>query len=109
MNKFEVDDKPTESRREIPGIDLWYPRLDGNAKALEIGLLDVRAADSLQVSYDFDRDGWSIKQASRFMWHSDDHECDSDWQEVAFVPAWGREESEAEAHQRIATFECVKP
>ena len=64
--KFLVDNNETFSKFDIPVIDLWYPRLDENVKEIEIGLMDVRAADGILVSYDFERDGWVIKQASTF-------------------------------------------
>lgn len=73
------------------GINLWYPRSDGNPKYVHVGLYDVRAADGIRISYDFDRDGWKIEQASKFEWDADDNDCDEDWQEVAFVQAWGRD------------------
>jgi hypothetical protein len=60
----------------------------------------VRATDGIRVSFDFDRDGYKIEQASRFGFACDDEVCDPDWQEVAFVQAWGREESEAEMNLR---------
>jgi hypothetical protein len=72
-------------------IDLWYPRVEGNPVFVEVGLMDVRAADSIRVSYDFERDGWKIEQASTFSWECDDAVCDPNWQEVAFVKAWARE------------------
>ncbi len=72
-------------------IDLWYPRVEGNPRFVELGLMDVRAADSIRVSYDFKRDGWKIEQASTFEWTADDKVCDPDWQEVAFIQAWNRE------------------
>jgi len=73
-------------------IDLWYPALSGNrVRAFVIGLMDVRAADNIRVSYDFERDGWKIEQASTFAWDMGDEVCDPDWQEVAFVQAWARE------------------
>lgn len=73
-------------------VTLNYPRNKGNLNTVEIDLCDVRAADSIRVVYDFDRDGWSILQASKFHWHEDDaNSGDGDWQEVAFVPAWGRQ------------------
>lgn len=71
---------------------LFYPRLESSkfpTRAVEIQLEDVRAADGIRVIYDFNRDGWSIAQASTFMWYEDDPP-DDDWQEVAFVRAWGR-------------------
>lgn len=62
---------------------------DHDAAVAEIGLCDVRAADSIRVLYDFERDGWVIQQASRFSWDADE-EIDEDYQEVAFVQAWAR-------------------
>lgn len=72
-------------------IDLWYPDVRGTEiRKFVIGLMDTRAADSIRVSYDKDRDGWKIEQASTFEWKADDEECDPDWQEVAFIQAWDR-------------------
>lgn len=62
------------------------------AQAVEVDLEHVRATDSVRVTYDFPRNGWSVLQASRFAWDGDDPDCDPDWREVAFVPSWGREE-----------------
>lgn len=71
-------------------VALCYPDVDQNINTVEIDLVDVRAADSILVKYDKDRDGWSIMQASKFEWEPDDEVCDPDWQEVAFIQAWGR-------------------
>lgn len=70
-------------------IDLFYPR-NSQVKWLDVGLIDVRAADGIRIGYDFKRDGWTIQQASTFEWEGDDPICDPDWQEVAFVQAWAR-------------------
>ncbi len=91
------------NRDERIMVDLWYPRVDEEGlctKEIEVGLVDVRAADSILVSYDFDRDGYVIKQASKFEWDADDTDCDPDWQEVALIQAWGR--SPNEYHQTKA-------
>ena len=75
-------------------IDLWYPDTsDATVRRFEIGLIDVRAADNIRVSYDKKRDGWKIEQASIFRFDVDDEVCDADWQEVAFVQAWAREDN----------------
>lgn len=75
-------------------IRLNYPRNQESViKTLELNLGDVRAADGIRIHYDFERDGWSIQQASRFEWDEDDEDLDNDWQEVAFVQAWAREET----------------
>jgi hypothetical protein len=76
--------------KEVKYVEIEYPRNEGNIDCIELGLLDVRAADSVRISYDFERDGWIIYQASVFEWDIDDEICDADWQEVAFVRAWGR-------------------
>lgn len=93
---MSATDSPTQSNAALRGdtlhIDLWYPRLpDAKVRAVQLGLMDVRAADDIRISYDYERDGWKIEQASRFTWAEDDAQCNPDWQEVAFVEAWGRE------------------
>jgi hypothetical protein len=73
-------------------IDLWYPDVpETTVRKIVVGLVDVRAADDMRISYDKERDGWKIEQASTFQWDGDDEKCDPDWQEVAFVQAWARE------------------
>ena len=52
-------------------------------------MMDVRASDDIRVSYDFERDGWKIEQASRFSFEISEP-FNEDWQEVAFIQAWGR-------------------
>jgi len=75
------------------GVEIYYPSRDrSRASVVEVDLMDVRAADSIRIQYDFDRNGWSIMQASKFRWRSDDEECDPDYQEVAFIQAWARED-----------------
>lgn len=71
-------------------VDLVYPRSSGHPKEVEVGLEDTRAADSILISYDFERDGWSIKQDSKFEWPAEGP-MDHDWQEVAFIRAWARD------------------
>lgn len=68
------------------------PRYNGSPKFLIVELNDVRAADGIRLSYDFDRDGWRVEQASTFSWPAG-VVPDPDWQEVAFVQAWAREKT----------------
>lgn len=96
MKKVYYNNELIESKWDTPNLDLFYPRVEGNATAVEVGLMDVRAADSIRIEYDFDRDGWVIKQASTFSWDADDKVRDPDWQEVAFVQAWARQRPEDE-------------
>ena len=80
-------------------IELSYPRCKDQAKYIKVDLMDVRAADGIRISYDFDRDGWVIEQASNFAWKGlSMEECDRDWKEVAFVQAWGREQEGNKLH-----------
>ena len=91
-----MSERITIEEAEIHGdtlhVDLWYPRVEDNpVDKIQVGLIDVRAADDIRIGYDFDRDGWVVEQASTFEWEADDKVCDEDWQEVAFIEAWGRE------------------
>jgi hypothetical protein len=85
---------PREQDARSKRIDLEYPEVGTNDKFVLVGLMDVRAADDIRISYDFDRDGWKIEQASIFGWDAGDKIQDMDWQEVAFVQAWGRDKTE---------------
>lgn len=78
--KVDVEHEPIKCKDPVVNVELMYPRSEGNVKVVEVGLCDVRAADSIRIEYDFDRDGWSIKQASTFSWDGDDDVCDPDWQ-----------------------------
>lgn len=91
-----------DARRRGDGleINLWYPDAeDDTIRNFIIGLVDVRAADDIRVSYDKKRDGWKIEQASTFSWDAADKVCDPDWQEVAFVKAWARRKSPTAVHE----------
>ena len=63
---------------------------------VEVDLMDTRAADSIRIVYDFERDGYSILQASMFVFGTDtpEEDRDEDWREVAFVKAWQRQSCE---------------
>jgi len=71
-------------------VELMYPGVDDNPTHVEVGMCHVRAADSIRISYDMNRDGWKIEQASTFEWDVNATQMNSDWQEVAFVGAWAR-------------------
>ena len=75
-------------RGRVVHLDLWFPTVGDNPDTVELGLMDVRAADAIRIRYDFERDGWAILQASTFRWEADDPVCDEGWQEVAFIEAW---------------------
>jgi hypothetical protein len=87
-----IDLAGTENNKPLHHhIELIYPEIYTKEKTtLEVSMCHTRAADSVRISYDSDRDGWVIEQASIFSWDKDDSICDPDWQEVSFIQAWGR-------------------
>lgn len=89
MNKDELL-KEAEQYGDALHIDIWYPRTNP-IKAIQIGLMDVRATDDIRIEYDFERDGWAIKQAHVFKWDANDEVRDPQWKEVAFIQAWASE------------------
>jgi len=81
--------------KDFERIELSYPR-QRDIKFIHVGLSDVRATDDIRISYDFDRDGWLIEQATVHEWIGEDNECDPKWKESAFIPEWQyREEGKA--------------
>lgn len=90
VEEMRLGDHVAQAGRCID-VALWYPNQPNSINTIKVSLVDVRAADSILISYDKGRDVWSIKQASTFAFAADDTVCDPDWQEVAFVQAWARE------------------
>lgn len=82
--------------KDVLNIEIMYPMVEGNViNTLDINQSSVRASDGIRVTYDYDRDGWIISQASRWSW-ADSEEYDSldnpeDYQEVAFIQSWARD------------------
>lgn len=76
-------------------VSLTYPDLEKKAlKSVVFDQESVRASDGIRISYDYQRDGYVIEQASTFCWDVGDEVCDPDWQEVAFIQAWARDKTE---------------
>lgn len=90
LNGKGDNEKPLHHR-----VELMYPEIYAKEKTtLEVSMCHVRAADSIRISYDSERDGWIIEQASTFSWDGDDEVHDMDWQEVAFIEAWARKKED---------------
>lgn len=71
-------------------VPLWYPGSPGEVHTIEVGLVHVRAADAIRITYDFERDGYSIKQRAT---SKEGHETydiveTEEWREAAFLEAW---------------------
>jgi hypothetical protein len=89
---------PIHARRQgrVTAVDLWYPGLppehdSGNVDAIEITLVHVRAARSIRIEYDFDRDGYRIlgeRNTGADEPYAEAPAPDETWQEEAFIPAW---------------------
>jgi hypothetical protein len=74
---------------------LWYPRSDDTPSFIRVELADVRAADNLIISYDFDRDGYSIAR-----------ETDPET-EVSFIRSWKDYEKVDAANLRALAYREV--
>lgn len=103
-------------------VDLWYPRVDERYKFINIALMDVRAANDIQVSYDFDRDGWVITSDLADPRSLDEY-TQEEWdaipevegepgvkdlvskirQEVAFIPAWPQRKDYPDVNEQSAS------
>ena len=86
-------------------VDLEYPRMEDKKDFVLLQLMDVRAANALIISYDFDRDGWVI--ASNLY----DPDIDA-WidqpdipREVSFIPSWPTAYDKQEAAEAVGTVE----
>ena len=89
-------------------VDLEYPRNEDRKDFVLLGLLDVRAANHLIISYDFDRDGWVI--GSNLYNPDIDPEIDQPDipREVAFIPSWPIAHVKQEAAEPVGTPEEVE-
>lgn len=75
-------------------IELWYPRTGfGTAKYMKVGLVDVRSAGDLRISFDFDRNEWIIEQQLATDTGTGIIE-EHGWRETASLPAWQMTEDE---------------
>jgi len=68
-------------------VELWYPR-SRPVQFIELDLIDTRAADTIRISYDFNRDGWLVEQRHIAETKEGGHIADLEWKEAAFCPAW---------------------
>lgn len=68
-------------------FDFIYPRQGNRPIKIEVGLEDVRAADSMEIEFDFERNGYVIRMDET---KDGDGMMDtiSEKVEVAFIPAW---------------------
>ena len=90
-NNFHVHKRGDELH-----VTLTYPPWDdasnkgGQCRYVVFDQEAVRASDGIRISYDYDRDGYKIEQATVFAWEVKDEVCDPGWVEVAFIQAWAK-------------------
>ncbi|MEL6061893.1 MULTISPECIES: hypothetical protein [unclassified Methylobacterium] len=88
------------TRGDTLHVDLTYPNITKEGcRHIHVNQESVRASDGILLSYDYDRDGWSIQQEVMI----DMDGCmmpvePEQWVEVAFIKSWAllREPTEAE-------------
>jgi len=87
------------TEKNTPSIQSWFPT--NNAKEIEIELQDrLETSDSIRISYDIERGGWSIKQASFFEFST----VENDWEEVLFIKSFGRGKKEKSCENNFQHF-----
>lgn len=69
-------------------VTISYPRQRPQQAYVRVDLEDVRAANTLIIHYDFERDGWVIESPTKMMWTKDEDTLDERLEEVAFIPAY---------------------
>jgi len=86
MSKIQDNLLEIDEYSDRINIDLMYPRIR-MTKKLTLGISDVRAASSIYISYDYERDGYRIGMDAT---KDDDGMLDvlEEDVEVAFIPAW---------------------
>ncbi|MCK2055278.1 hypothetical protein [Methylobacterium sp. 37f] len=94
IHESEYGDGPGNFDVEVYGdvlnVNLTYPNItiDG-CRHVHVNQESVRASDGIRLSYDYDRDGWSIQQqvcvdlGDRIYTPNPD-----EWVEVSFVQSW---------------------
>lgn len=67
------------------GVGIWP---ESEPRYLRVDLMGVRAANTLVIHYDLERDGWVIQSPTKMAWYEGEDSTDEQLEEVAFVPAW---------------------
>lgn len=79
--KFRNADIYTLEEENVLALDLYYPKHE-QFDTIQLDIVSVRGTDDIRISYDFDRNGWSIKK--RFFKQVYTHEVEY-WDEVTFI------------------------
>lgn len=81
-------DRPMTESIDPIRVELAYPGEPARPSAVVVELIDVRAADDLNITYDYARDGWVIRMASFREDAEGEFQAVDPLVEVAFLPAW---------------------
>lgn len=87
MSEYESGYRFERWGKARASFEFVYPR-QNPMQRLAVGLEDVRAANSIEIHYDFERDGWVIESPTKFMWRDGEDTSDHRLEEVAFIPAY---------------------
>ena len=97
MNEKKLKELTQAIKNNKVNVEIWgnilmtefsYPRVEKDKiQKIQIGLEDVRAADSIEVEFDFERDGYIIRMDKTKNFDSM-AEVIKEKEEVAFIPAW---------------------
>jgi hypothetical protein len=93
-----------EERRDIDiqgGCSVDWSPVDSET-VLVLGLSHVRAADNIEIQYDFTRDGWVIFRTVTVGWTeptAEKHYIEGieKRKELAFIPSWDEEQADEPA------------
>lgn len=86
-------------RDQVLSVNMTYPGYTESdnpmrVRVVEINQESVRASDGVRISYDYNRDGWSIMQPKvtevlvEETPHGNSYRDDEEWIETAFVGSW---------------------
>lgn len=84
MNKYnltKIENAEIYQQENILDVCLWYPR-DNPINTVYLDLCDIRATTPIKITYDFERNGWSILSQTKFNGKTGE----ATFEEVAFVP-----------------------
>lgn len=81
-------------------VEMCYPR-NTKTKYVDVSISDVRASDGIRIEYDFDRDGYVIKQPIFVDVQKENYiEQEIEWEETFFAKSWKLEYKNKELYDK---------
>lgn len=90
-------------------VELTYPQITKEGcRHIFVNQESVRASDGILLSYDYERDGWSIQQQVYVdLGGCMDQPNPDEWIEVAFVPSWSLRREATESDLRSLQLDAT--